>query len=249
MSTFMHRPLGPGAHARALVCSPGESLLWAVFARSHHYDIDGLDQLGAPVDGGRARGLGRMRGSATDDLIGDDNDDSDDAVGSDPLPPPDVIVCGPEAGCLAHEHLAKVRPVSRTRLRLWVLTSRRLAILEQRVRAEVPADAAPVRSSPLARMSRLGRGLTRLGRTVTDTSPGTRATFGDNVEGEPVAPKEFRPAVEIPHDAIAGGRVATRRTTPCVRLSLVDGSGFDFLVLGDDGAACARMAAMTNGAP
>ncbi|QFU85477.1 hypothetical protein [Amycolatopsis sp. YIM 10] len=208
-SNYLHRALGPGAHARALV-RPGETVVWAGFARTHYYDIKRLTPVGEPKGSAVGRGLGAVgdfAGEVVSGMLGSEN-------GPDKPPPADVVVFGPQAGCLAHQHLSTLPSISRGLLRLWVLTSQRLVVFTE----QPPVDEPPsTEDSLLGKASRFGRGLAKVGRIITDT----RTKFGDNVEGEPVAPKAFVPAAEIPGAQIAGVRAT--------RVSLVDGSGIDFV--------------------
>ncbi|MGC7100317.1 hypothetical protein ACPZ19_37020 [Amycolatopsis lurida] len=210
LSNYLYRALGPGAHARALV-RPGETVVWAGFARTHYYDIKHLTPTGEPRRGVVSRGFGAVGGFAGAVVAGllDGADD-----GPDKPPPADVLVSGPQAGCLAHQHLSALPSISRVLLRLWVLTSQRLVVFAERPPVDEPP---PGNDSLLGKASRFGKGLAKIGRIITDT----RATFGDHVEGEPVAPKDFVLAVEIPAARIAGAHGS--------RVSLVDGSSIDFV--------------------
>ncbi|MGA6165876.1 hypothetical protein [Amycolatopsis magusensis] len=217
MSNYLHRTLGAGAHARALVCRPGEQLRWAGFARTHYYDIKRLSPVGEPKGGALGRGIANFTGDVVSELLGGSDE------GSDKPPPADVLVSGPAPDCLAHRYLRDLPSISRVLLRLWVLTPDRLVVLTER--PPVVEEAPEPAQSLLGKASRFGKGLAKFGKDVAAIVADNRTKFGDNREGEPVAPKEFLPAVEIPAAQIADASTTARG----VRVSLVDGSGFEFV--------------------
>lgn len=70
-----------------------------------------------------------------------------------------------------------------------------------------------------------------------------------HVEGEPVEPMLTESVFDIPRSEIAGLAPAVRGRVPVLRLSLVDGSGLDFLVAMTDREEVEYAAALTNGHP
>jgi hypothetical protein len=221
---YLAEPLGPAATASLRVCRPGESVLWAAYARAHYYDIPGLDEKGQPKKNLLVRGVGGVLGGLLDAAAGSDQ-------GPDRPPPPDVVVFGPAPDCLAHRYL----PPGPPRRQLWTLTPQRLAL-------HVEAIAPEPGGSFLTKAARLGRDLAKI---VTDN----RQSFGANVEGEPVAPMVTEPVRDIPRSEIAGLTPALRGKIPVLRLSLVDGSGLDFLVAMTDREEVEYAAALANGHP
>jgi hypothetical protein len=205
-------PLGPGHVARQHVCRAGESLVWAMYRRTFYYAVDGLDRLGAPSRSLFARGasaVGRGAGDLALTFLGGGGDSADDKA-----PPADHLVFGPSGESLAVRALSRFEPGRRSD-RLWALASTRLVIAE-RV-AEVSAEPEP--KSFLGKAIEFGKDM---GKILTDT----RRTYGEHVEGEPVAVPVHRVVVEIPRAQIADVQSAGSS----LRVVLVDGSGFEFLL-------------------
>lgn len=248
-------PLGPGAHARRDVCRPGEPLLWAARGRVLYYDVAGLDPVGAPRKSGLVRGLGAVGRGAADvvgyaitDLLSDNFDQS-----ADRPPPPDVLAFGGQPDCLAHRRLRGLEPVGGPS-RLWALTPHRLVVTGPRPvppPAQEPTGEKKQRSL-LGKAARFGADVVTFGRDVARIVSDTTQSYGDNVEGVPVTAPEIVAETEIPRSEIVGFALAERRakvrSMPCLRLSLADGSGIDFLVGRADRATYERMLALTHGA-
>lgn len=206
-------PLGAATQARPFL-HPGEQLLWAAYGRVVNFDVRGLTPEGRP-----AKGLLRKLGSGAAGIAGDfvtealgGGDDS----GPDRPPAPQVVAFGDRAGVLAHEFLREI-PVQAAIRRLWVLTPRRLLVLDEPVPAPEPSPEK----------SFLGKAI-GFGRDVATIFTDRTKTYGGNREGEPIALREFGPVAELPRDRIAGVAVAERDRKPVLRMSLVDGSGLDF---------------------
>lgn len=204
-------PLGPGHVARQQLCRAGESLQWAMYRQTFYYAVDSLDRLGAPSRSLLTRGLsavGRGAGDLALTMLSGGGDDPSD----DKAPAADHLVFGPSGSSLAVRAMSRFSPGGRLN-RLWALTSTRL-VMAQRVAAPEP----PAASSFLGRAIGFGKDV---GKILTDN----RRKFGEHLEGEPVAVPEYRVTAEIPRAQIADVQFG-----PSVRVVLVDGSGFEFLV-------------------
>jgi hypothetical protein len=204
-------PLGPGHVARQHLCRAGESLVWAMYRRTFYYAVDGLDQLGAPSRSLLTRGLsavGRGAGDLALTFVGGGGDSGDDKA-----PAADHLVFGPSGSSLAVVALSRFEPGTRSH-RLWALTSTRLVIAHQVV-------APPPEPEP---KSLLGKAI-GFGRDIGKILADNRLKFGEHVEGEPVAVPEYRVDVEIPR-----AQIASVESGASLRVVLVDGSGFEFLV-------------------
>lgn len=205
-------PLGPGRAARQYLCQPGEQLLWATYRRTFYYAVDGLDQLGAPGRSLFTRGIsavGRGLGDFALTALGGGGDSGDDRP-----PPADHLVFGPGPGCLAHTAASAFEPGKRVD-RLWALTSARL-VLAYRFAEPEPE---PVAKSFLGKAVEFGKDI---GKILTDN----RMKYGEHVEGEPIPVPEHRIIAEFPRAQIA----AVQSSPGSVRVMLVDGSGFEFLL-------------------
>ncbi|MDT7787244.1 MAG: hypothetical protein QOF58_5663 [Pseudonocardiales bacterium] len=205
-------PLGPGHVARQHVCRAGESLVWAMYRQTFYYAVEGLDRLGAPGKSLLTRGLsavGRGAGDFALTMLSGGGDDSSD----DKAPAADHLVFGPSGSSLAVQAVSRFSPGGRLN-RLWALTSERL-VIAQRVAAPEP----PAASSFLGKAIGFGKDV---GKILTDN----RRKFGEHVEGEPVAVPDYQVAAEIPRAQIAD----VQSSGSSVRVVLVDGSGFEFLV-------------------
>ncbi|MCP2201183.1 hypothetical protein LX90_004887 [Lentzea flava] len=205
--------LGPGHVARQRLCRPGESLVWAMYRQTYYYAVDGLDRLGAPVRSLFARGasaVGRGVGELALTFVGGGGDS-----GNDKAPDPDHLVFGPSGESLAVRAMSGVEPGGR-RVRLWALTSERLVLAVRVATPEVSPEPAP--KSLLGKAIVFGK---EMGKILVDN----RRKFGEHVEGEPVAVPDFRAVVEIPR-----AQIAHVQAGPSLRVLLVDGSGFEFLL-------------------
>ncbi|MGW0517229.1 hypothetical protein [Crossiella sp. NPDC003009] len=244
------RPLGPGLLARQH-CRPGERLLWATRGQVFYYDVDGLDPLGQPRKNALVRGVGAVgRGvggfvltGIGEVLLGGGNDSS-----SDKPPEADHLIFGPRPGCLAEATVARLGVAPGKRVgRLWMLTSTRLAVLGPRPAPEPPPEPepAPQTRSLLGKATGLGKGLLDVGRDIAKIVADTRRSYGAHVEGEPVPVPDLVPLAEIPRQRIAAVHAVDRKREPCLRVSLVDGSGVDFRLA--DPELAARVVELTNG--
>ena len=217
---YLAEPLGPAATAHLRVTRPGEPVLWAAYARAHYYDLPGHDEKGQRQKNLLVRGVGGVLGGLVDAAIGSDE-------GPDRPPPADVIVFGPGPDCLAYRYL----PPGPHRRQLWTLTPQRLALHVE----TVPPDPG---GSLLTKAARFGRDIAKI---VTDN----RQSFGANTEGEPVSPMLTEPVFDVPRSEIAGIAPGPRG----LRVTLVDGSGLDFLLAMTDREEIEYAAALTNGHP
>ncbi|MET9633651.1 hypothetical protein ABZX92_39960 [Lentzea sp. NPDC006480] len=207
-------PLGPGHVARQHVCRAGESLVWAMYRQTFYYNIDGLDQLGAPGRSLFARGasaVGRGVGEFALTFIGGGGDSADEKP-----PEADHLVFGPSGSSLAARAVSGLSPGKRQN-RLWALTSTRLVIAHRVVVEQTPAEPEP--KSFLGKAIGFGKDI---GKILLDN----RLTFGEHVEGEPVAVPDYQVSVEIPRAQIAD----VQSSGSSLRVVLVDGSGFEFLL-------------------
>lgn len=228
-------PLGAASQALPSL-RPGERLLWAAYGRTLNYDVRGLDPWGAPKKsalGKLGSGAANFAGGVVDAMVGSNGGD-----GSNPLPP-QVIVRG-EQGGLAHAAVREL-PTSGSPSRLWVLTGERLLVLKQ----YLPPEPEKAGKSFMSKAIGFGKGVVKTGKEITEIF--TKMTYGgQNPEGVPIATHEMVPCAEISREKIAGFAVTERgKKVPCLRMSLVDGSGMDFLFGCDDPAQFAWLHSLT----
>ncbi|HVK24394.1 MAG TPA: hypothetical protein VM677_23810 [Actinokineospora sp.] len=216
--------LGSGIRARALMAH-GEGLLWAAGTKLLGYHVRGLQ-----LDGQPQKGLASRVGMGLADMAGDvlaaavppgDGGDSPDNT-----PRPDVAVFGQSPDQVAVQYARMV-----TEPAIWCLTTHRLLIA-----VDVPKPAA----EPEPSRGFFGE-LAKLGRDVATSV----ATPTDDGHGRPTLDPGLRPLTEVPRAQIAG--LSITGNPPVLRLTLADGSGFDFLNRGDR-AALERAVALANGA-
>ncbi|WAL66727.1 hypothetical protein ORV05_02615 [Amycolatopsis cynarae] len=246
--SFSH-PLGPATVALPLLDEPGERLLWATRLRTFYFDVDGLDARGEPKKGVLERAAGAVGGSVAFLTLGaifgfPDGD-------SDKPPPPEVIFFGPAPGCLAHQAAGELGESGKTGIRwVWALSTHRFAVLgpapvEQPEEPREPDDSVLKKAFSLGRG--IGKGLKEAARILADN----RQRYGENIEGEPIAMPRYSVHTEFPRERITGVAVARRRAgrreQPCLRVSLVDGSGVDLLMATTDPDDLGRLQALTNG--
>ncbi|WP_112265513.1 hypothetical protein [Lentzea terrae] len=207
-------PLGPGHVARQHVCRAGESLVWAMYRQTFYYAVDGLDRLGAPSRSLLTRGasaVGRGMGDLALTFLAGGGDSGDDKS-----PAADHLAFGPTGESLAVRALSRFEPGTRSN-RLWALTSERLVIAQRVVAAEAPASGDS--------KSLLGKAI-GFGKDIGKILMDNRLKFGEHLEGEPVAVPEHQVVVEVPRAQIAD----VQSSGSVLRVVLVDGSGFDFLL-------------------
>ncbi|MEU0536939.1 hypothetical protein [Amycolatopsis tolypomycina] len=216
-------PLGAATQARPYL-RPGEPPQWAAYGRVLNYDVRGLTALGQP-DKSLLRKLGSGAAGFAGDFVLEAIAGGDDS-GSDKPPPPQVIAFGDRAGVLAHEFLRGL-PARAAIQRLWVLTRARLLVLDAPVPPPEPAPEAE--KSLLGKAIGFGRGVAKFGKDVAEILTDRTKTYGENREGEPIGLREFVPVAELPGARIARVDRAKRGRKPVLRVSLVDGSGLDFL--------------------
>lgn len=241
---LLAEPLGAATVAQAQVHRPGEGpLMWAAYTRVHYFDIPGLNPDGTPRPGALARGAGRVGdvlGEVVSGALGSEE-------GPDRPPPADLVVWGAAPDCLAHRYVRHVPAVSTGLRRLWTLTPQRLALHTE------TAPAAPVEEPAaggfLAKATRFGSGLAKIGRDIAEIVTDHRMTFGANTEGEPVPMPSLEPLAEVPGGQIVGFEVARRESAPVLRMRLVDGSGVDFLLGMTDQDECEYALGLVRGEP
>ncbi|MEC3975679.1 hypothetical protein [Amycolatopsis sp. H20-H5] len=232
-------PLGAASQALPSL-NPGERLLWAAYGRVFNYDIRGLDALGQPEKGMLRKlggGAAGVAGGFVDGVLGGGADSGTDR----PLPP-QVIAFGDRPGVAAHEFLRELGPVGHPR-RVWALTTERLVVL-----GVVPPPEVVEPASFLAKAVGFGKGLAKTGKGIVEIIADRTKTYGENREGEPATAHEMTVRAELPRAGIGGFALAQRKKRkPCLRLSLVDGSGFDLLFDVEDPALFAWLLDRTNG--
>lgn len=246
---FSGKP-GPALCARRLL-APGERLLWATYRSVLYFDVAGLDQLGAPQRNVLTRGVGAIGRGVGDfvltgvgELLLGGGDDS----GNDRPPEPDHLVLGPRPGCLAEQAVPRIgAQPGRKAERLWLLTTHRLAVFGPPPPPPEPApEPQPEPKSFFDRAKGVGKGLVDFGREVATIVADTRRSYGPNTEGEPVPTPEFTPRVDFPRPQIAAVHPVERGRRTCLRVSFVDGSGFDFHL--PEAELAGRIIELTNGA-
>ncbi|TVT50109.1 hypothetical protein FNH05_16215 [Amycolatopsis rhizosphaerae] len=246
--SFSHPP-GPATVALPLLDEPGERLLWATYLRTFYFDVDGLDARGAPKKGvlhRAARAVGGTAAVFTLDVIFGTSDESPDKPA-----PPEVLFFGSAPGCLAHQAAGELGESGKTGIRwVWALSTHRFAVLgpapvEQPEEPREPDDSVLKKAFSLGRG--IGKGLREAARILADN----RQRYGENIEGEPIATPRYSVRTEFPRERITGVAVTRRRTgrreQPCLRVSLVDGSGVDLLIAATDPDDLERLRALTNG--
>ncbi|WP_235191132.1 hypothetical protein [Amycolatopsis rifamycinica] len=216
-------PLGAATQARPYL-RPGEPPRWAAYGRVLAFDVRGLTPEGQP-DKSLLRKLGSGVAGFAGDVVLEAIAGGDDS-GSGKPPPPQVIAFGDRAGVLAHEFLRGIPPRAAIQ-RLWVLTPARLLVLDAPV--PPPEPAPEPEKSLLGKAVGFGRGVAKFGKDVAGILTDRTKTYGENREGEPIGLREFTPVAELPGPRIARVDRAKRGREPVLRVSLVDGSAFDFL--------------------
>ncbi|MGW4482839.1 hypothetical protein ACWEOE_03270 [Amycolatopsis sp. NPDC004368] len=222
-------PLGAATQARPHLRAD-ERLLWAAYGGRVAYDVPGLDEFGQP-----AKSLLRKVGSGLSGFAGGVVDaalSSEDSGSGATVVAPAVVVLGDRTGLVAEG-------LVRSGAALWVLTTARLVLL----RAVVVPEPAP-EPSLLGKAIGFGRGMAKFGKDVAEIVTDRRKIYGENREGEPVARREFEEAASLPREQIIGFAVARHG----LRMSLVDGSGFELRFGAEEPEAFEWLLARTNGA-
>lgn len=214
-------PVGAATYARRHV-RPDERLLWATHGRVLNYDVRGLTPLGKPAPSM----LSKVSEGVLDAIF--DGDDS-----SDSRPNPHVVGFGRHAP----EFLTGLK-AEYSFTRVWALTTQRLMVVE-----EVRPDPGPEPEG-----GSLFSKAVRFGKDVAEIFADRTKTFGRHKEGEPVTVHDTAVRAEVHRSAIAGFEVAKRGRRPCLRMSLVDGTGLDLRLDGrQEPEVFAWMLALTNG--
>ncbi|GLY80619.1 hypothetical protein Airi01_088860 [Actinoallomurus iriomotensis] len=244
----MSEPLGAATAARHRFCRPDEQLLWAAYRRVFYFDLLGHDPYGKPRKSLLRRGAEGFGGFLLDGvevMLGDD----EGGESGDRPPPPDLIVFGPAPGCLAHRAATEFGTPGTSGRRLWALTAHRLGVL-----AVAPPPDPPKKKenrSLARRAAGFGKGLVETGRDIGRILADSRERYGDNIEGEPLALPEWSPVQEFARERIVSvgpdTRAQGRRTVPCLRVVLADGSGLDFLLPTADPAMVEHLAVLVSG--
>ncbi|WP_436493161.1 hypothetical protein [Actinokineospora sp. HUAS TT18] len=211
--------LSPGIRARALL-TPGEGLLWAADTKLLEYRVRGLQRDGKPQRGLGAR-VGMGVATAAAEVVSVATADVDLPDG----PRPDIAVFGPAPELIA-VHCARLV----TEPAVWCLTTHRLLVAV--AVPEPEPEQAPSRGF-FGELAKLGRDVATVVTTPTGDGHG-RATLNPGL----------RPLTEIPRHQIGGLSIDGN----ALRVTLVDGSGFDFLSRGGR-ADLERAIALANGAP
>ncbi|MFI9818603.1 hypothetical protein [Saccharothrix variisporea] len=218
----------PGLVSRLRVCRPGEQLLWATTHSTFYFDVEGLDQLGNPRKSMLNRGVravGRGVGDFALELAAGIVFGATDEGSADRPPSADHILFGPGPGCLAHQAVPAIGTPGRAGVKVWTLTSQRLVVSVVRVRE---AEPEPEKSF-LGKTMSFGKDLVDFGVDVAKIVAGSYHDYGPNKSGEPVAVPEVVRLHEFPRAQIGGVGPFERKGKPCLRVSLVDGSGVDFV--------------------
>jgi hypothetical protein len=206
-----------------------------------NYDIRGLDPQGQPEKGLLRKlggGASGFAGGVVDGMLG-----GDDSGPDRPLPP-DVVAFGTKPGVAAHKLLRDLSPNGHLE-RAWVLTTSRLLVLDP---VPPPEAEEPAEKSFLAKAVGFGKGLAKAGKEIAEILVDRTKTYGHNRADVPVTAHEMVVSAELPRAQISGAAVAERKKRkPCLRLSLVDGSGFDFLFDVEDPALFEWLLGRTNG--
>ncbi|MBM7771191.1 hypothetical protein JOD54_001395 [Actinokineospora baliensis] len=224
---------GPLIHAQNLLAGTGESPLWAAFAEHYSWDSRGFDSARTPrVD------VGAIPGKVLTTIVNATDD------GPDMDPPkydPDVVIVS------KHKEMAAVLFGMQFGRTLWVLTPRGLRMGLVLMKPEPEPAPEP---EPKPKRGLIG-GLVNAAKVVTDevADMWAKQTEWPQMPTYPVEPK-----FEIPRRDIAGFTVAARgllrSKVHCLRMELVDGSGFDLIFgAGKDRAQFERLHALTLGAP
>jgi hypothetical protein len=220
------RPVGPATYARQHL-RPNERLLWAAYGTRLHYDVRGLDAQGNPDRSVLAK-IGSGVGGALLEVISPTDE------GGDRPDPPQLVVFGDRQP----DFLRGLPTRPATSLRVWALTSERFTVVDELLPVRTEPEPAPDPDrSLLARAIGFGKTVLEVGKDLAQSfAEGTR-TYGTNRAGEPVA---TRVCAELARPGIAGLAVARHgsllRGRPCLRMSLVDGAGIDFLLDSKDPA-------------
>lgn len=210
----MTRDLGAATVARPRL-APAERLLWAAYSEMYVYDVRGHDELGARKRGLVSRSL-RATGSAAGGVLIETLFLTDDSPGKPK--PPDLLVIGEQKEGVAHDLVSAHGEPKKYQDWLWALTSHRLLLLG-------PEPAAPQEG--------WGKLVFGLGKAAVGVFTGSGGEKGDQPP-YPVPPRDV--LGEVPRERIVTVTPANRGRVPCLRMSFVDGSGFEFFFQVDDPA-------------
>lgn len=223
--------------ARQHWCRPGERVLWMREHSSYHtkYDVDGLDEKGNPQRGVmsralRATALGVVGVAAAIDYYGGDDSGTsyDDGVLSSS--PVRTWIVGGAPDCLAAQ---AARPWTHRDLPgwqslpgWWTLTPTRFAFLTT---TEAVAELGKGQKSLVGNVARLA------GEVAVAVATVAAAEYP---AGRPVELPEVVSGFEFDRAQLAGVAPVLRQESrkdqvPVLRVSLVDGSGFDLELRGD----------------
>jgi hypothetical protein len=232
------KPVGPATYALQHL-RPNERLLWATYGTRLRYDVRGLDDHGNP-DRSVLSKIGSGAAGAVLEVISPTED-------YDRPDPPHLVVFGDRMPDFLRG--LPTRPGSG--LRVWALTDQRFVVLDEVLRVAPPKPAPDPDRSLFAKAVGFGKAVVEVSKDLAQAfADGTR-TYGRNRAGEPVAILETQVSAELARPGIAGFAVAKHgsllRGRPCLRMSLVDGSGVDFLLDSKDSGLFEWMLAMTQG--
>ncbi|GLZ40652.1 hypothetical protein [Actinokineospora sp. NBRC 105648] len=236
---------GPAIHARTLLGDSPEPLLWAAAACAYGVDNRPFEAAGRPQVNFRVKpDLGKR---ALDALLDFDSEEGDG--GAPDRPTPDVVIVGRDKDALAMRYALRLIGYGD---HLWVLTPNRLHIA---IREQPPLPAPPPPPPEPAKKSRWGilGDIVEAGVEVGKDAAAALTKPIDKLEPSPEV-RALTPVLDVPRTEIAGFSVAARgfahKRSACLRMQLVDGSGFDlFFGAGKEPDQYERLLALTNGAP
>ncbi|MEV4312186.1 hypothetical protein [Actinocrispum sp. NPDC049592] len=221
------KPVGPATYAMRQL-RPNERLLWATYGTRLRYDVRGLDDHGEPDRSVLAK-IGSGVGGAVLEVISPTED-------YDRPDPPQLVVFGGHRP----EFLRGLPIRPGTGLRVWALTSERFMVIDGVAPVQAPEPAPEPDRSLLAKAIGFGKAVVAVGKDLAQSFAEATRSYGSNTAGEPVAIRPTQVCGEVPRQGIAGFAVARHgsllRGRPCLRMSLVDGTGVDFLLDSKDPA-------------
>ncbi|ONI79926.1 hypothetical protein ALI144C_24675 [Actinosynnema sp. ALI-1.44] len=236
---FPSATAGPAAHARTLL-KPGETLLWATFAKGITTEKRGM---------GAVPGKLASAGRKTLDGFASLFEDREDSFNNTP-PPPDVIIFWQKETDYALQYGGRLQPIPHS---LFMLTSARMhvAMLDPHP-DDLQPEPAPQPTPTSTRKSKFAAfvdDMVATGKEIAAavTTPETKP------KRKTVSLHHLRPLIDIPRAQIANFEVESdgvARKVYYLRMELTDRSGFEFFC----GAVrereqYERMLALTFGAP
>ncbi|WP_370946330.1 hypothetical protein AB5J62_01700 [Amycolatopsis sp. cg5] len=190
-------------------------LRWAAYGGGTEFDVKGRQKNGKPKNSLLRKGVNAAVGTALFMSTADDAVDSDGRSG-----PPKLVVFGRQADCLSCRHVECLITETLDN-QIWVLAPRGLILVAWR---PDEGEHSPPKGSSL-----LGKALW-VGKAVAEAGVDTvKILSGREIEQrDKWAHGRFEVKAEVPIADIAGIGREVRDRRSCVRVSLRDGSGFDF---------------------